>query len=121
MRIFTKRFTGDKDCINVMTCPKCKSKLRKVLVSVHGAKKKVASYQCPKCDYFEFEPKSSREVVEELREAPLKIKQKVVKLSQDRLGIYFNSHVVRSLNLAKVEDIFVSVPDKRHIVLELKN
>ncbi|OGM01819.1 hypothetical protein A3K72_03395 [Candidatus Woesearchaeota archaeon RBG_13_36_6] len=103
----------------MVKCPKCNSELKKVNVSVHGAQSKVISYQCPKCDYFEFEPESSKKVVEELRETPLKIKQKIVKLSQDRLGIYLNSHVVRSLNLKKGEDIFVSVPDKKHIVLEL--
>jgi hypothetical protein len=58
--------------------------------------------------------------VEELRESPLKIKQRIVKLSQDRLGIYFNSHLVRSLKIKKGENIYVSVPDKRHIVLELE-
>ena len=102
-----------------MKCPKCNAALRKVEVSVHGAKNKAISYQCANCDYFEFEPNSSRKVVEELRETPLKIKQKVIKLSQDRLGIYFNSHIVRSLQLKKGEEIYLSVPDKKHIVLEL--
>lgn len=101
-------------------CPKCNSNLRIVKVNVYGARAKALSYQCPKCDYFEFEPKSSKKVVEELRETPLKIKQRIVKLSQDRLGIYFNSHVVRSLRLQKGEDLYISVPDKNHIVLELK-
>jgi len=100
-------------------CPKCRSKMKKVEVNVAGAASKATSYQCPQCDYFEFEPESSRKVVEELREAPLKIKQKIVKLSQDRLGIYFNSHVARSLNLRKGENVYISVPDKRHIVIEV--
>lgn len=102
-----------------MKCKRCGSRLRKVKVSVHGAKSKAISYQCPDCDYFEFEPQSSMKVVEELRETPLKIKQKIVKLSSERLGIYLNSHVVRSLNIKKGGDIYVSVPDKKHIVLEL--
>ena len=102
-----------------MNCPECDSNLKKVEVKVHGAKQKAVSYQCPKCDYFEFEPESSKKVVEELRETPLKIKQKIVKLSQDRLGMYFNSHIVRSLNLRKGEDIYASVPDKKHILLEI--
>jgi transposase-like protein len=104
-----------------MKCPKCESNLKKVEVSVAGAQTKAVSYQCPNCDYFEFEPESSKKVVEELRETPLKIKQKIVKLSQDRLGIYFNNNVVRSLGIKKGEDIYVSVPDKRHIILELRN
>lgn len=88
---------------------------------MHGAENKAISYQCPNCDYFEFEPLSSTRVIEELRETPLKIKQKIVKLSQDRLGIYLNNHVVRSLSLKKGEDLYVSVPDKKHIVLEIGN
>lgn len=102
-----------------MRCPNCNTTLKKVEVNVHGATSKAVSYQCSKCDYFEFEPMSSKKVVEELRETPLKIKQKIVKLSQDRLGIYFNSHVVRSLNLKKGEEVYISVPDKKRIVLEL--
>jgi len=104
-----------------MKCPECNSILRKIEVNVHGAKQKVISYQCPKCEHFEFEPESSKKVVEELRETPLKIKQKIVKLSQDRLGMYFNNHIIRSLNLKKGENIYASVPDKKHIVLELGN
>jgi hypothetical protein len=102
-----------------MKCPKCDSSLKKVEVSVHGAKQKAISHQCTKCDYFEFESESSKKVVEELRETPLKIKQKIVKLSQDRLGMYFNNHIVRSLNLKKGEDIYASVPDKKHIIIEI--
>ena len=102
-----------------MRCPKCKKNLKKVEVNVHGAKSKATSYQCHKCDYFEFEPLSSRKVVEELHESPLKIKQKIVKLSQERLGIYFNKNIVNSLNIKKGEEIYVSVPDSRHIILEL--
>ena len=104
-----------------MKCPKCSLNLRKVNVKVQGAENKVISYQCPNCDYFEFEPTSSKKVIEELRETPLKIKQKIVKISQDRLGIYFNNNIIRSLDLKKGEDVYVSVPDKRHIILELKD
>lgn len=47
------------------------------------------------------------------------MKQKIVKLSQDRLGIYLNAHVVRGLKLRKGRDIYVSVPDEKHIIPEL--
>lgn len=94
--------------------------MKRVEVSVSGAKNKVISYQCPKCDYFEFGPESSKRVIEELRQTPLKIKQKIVKLSSERLGIYFNSHIVRSLNLKKGEAIYVSVPDSKRILIELE-
>jgi len=102
-----------------MNCPQCIAELRKVKVNVFGAKNKVLSYQCPKCAYFAFEPESSKKVIEELKKTPLKIKQKIVKLSKDRLGMYFNSNIVRSLELKKGEEIFISVPDKKHIVLEI--
>jgi len=104
-----------------MKCPKCSSELKKVFVSVHGATQKALSYQCTNCDYFEFEPQSSQKVLAELREGPLKIKQKIIKLSGERLGIYFNNNVVHSLQLKKGEEILLSVPDKKHIVLEIKN
>ena len=104
-----------------MECPKCNTRLRKVEVGVQGARSKAVSYQCTKCDYFEFEPKSSQKVIQELRETPLKIKQRVVKLSQDRLGIYFNNNVVRSLGIKKGEEIYLSVPDKNHILIELED
>ncbi|MBI2146338.1 zf-TFIIB domain-containing protein [Candidatus Woesearchaeota archaeon] len=104
-----------------MNCPKCNSNMNEVEVNVQGAKNKALSYQCSKCDYFEFEPKSSKKVVEELRETPLKIKQKIVTLSQDRLGMYFNNNIVRSLDLKRGEEIYVSVPDKKHIVIEVRS
>lgn len=102
-----------------MKCPKCKSKINKINVKIAGAKQEVISYQCPKCSYFEFEPKSSKKVIQELRETPLKIKQKIINLSQDRLGMYFNKDIARSLDLKKGEDVLVSVPDKKHILIEL--
>ncbi len=101
-------------------CQHCKTLLKKVEVKIHGAQSKAISYQCPNCDYFEFEHNSSQKVIEELRETPLKIKQNIIKLSQDRLGIYFNQNVVRSLGLKNGEEIYLSVPDKRHIVLEVR-
>ena len=102
-----------------MKCPECEANLKKVEVKVQGAKNKAVSYQCPNCEHFEFEPESSKKVVEELREAPLKIKQKIVKLSQDRLGMYINRDVARSLNLKGGEEVYVSVPDKKHLVVNL--
>jgi hypothetical protein len=104
-----------------MKCLKCNKKLRKTAVKVSRAKNKAISCQCEKCDYFEFEPESSIKVVDELRETPLKIKQKIVKLSADRLGQYLNSHIVRSLNIKKGDEVNVSVPDKKHIVIELED
>jgi hypothetical protein len=101
-----------------MKCPNCQSKLRKVLVKIYGAKNKAITYQCPKCDYYEFEQSSSKKVVDELR-TTLKIKQTIVKLSQDRLGMYINKDIARSLNLKGGEEVLVSLPDKNHILIEI--
>ena len=104
-----------------MRCPKCNSTLRKVNVDIEGAEQRAISYQCTKCDYFEFDGKSAAKVVQELKtkETPLKIKQKIIKLSQDRLGMYFNKNIVESLELKAGENIYISVPDKDHIILKI--
>lgn len=104
-----------------MRCQKCSSNLRKIEVSIEGAKQKAISYQCTKCDYFEFEEKSAAKVVKELKtkETPLKIKQKIIKLSQGRLGMYFNKNIVDSLELKAGEEVHVSIPDKDHIILKI--
>src|SRR3989344_5086529 len=104
-----------------LVCPNCSSKLKKVEVDVEGAEQKATSFQCTRCDYFEFEGKSAAKVVKELksRETPLKIKQKIIKLSQDRLGMYFNKNIVESLKLKAGEEVQVSVPDKGHILLRI--
>lgn len=106
-----------------MKCPKCKKKMDHELVKIEGAIQKVKSYQCPNCDHFEFEDTSSKKVLAELvaTENPLKIRQKIIKLSADRLGVYINKHIIESLDLKAGTEIFVSVPDKKHIVLELKS
>lgn len=105
-----------------MKCPKCKSTLKKVKVEVEGAKNKATSYQCPKCSYVEFDKSPVAKVVQELKagESPLKIKQKIVKLSQNRLGLHLNQNIIRSLNLKAGKDVFVSVPDRKRIVQNLK-
>jgi|SRR3989344_2770442 len=104
-----------------MQCPLCKSQLKKRKVNIEGARQKVLSYQCSNqdCIYFEFDEESSKKVVAELKakETQLKIKQKIVKLSKGRLGTYFNTNIIRSINLKPGEDIYVSVPDKKHIVI----
>ena len=104
-----------------MKCPECGSNIRKVKVSVEGAGQKAISYQCTKCDYFEFEEKSAAKVVKELKakETPLKIRQKIIRLSQGRLGMYFNKNVVESLELKAGEQVQISVPDKDHIILKI--
>ncbi len=106
-----------------MKCPRCRSVLKRRGVEIEGATNKALSYQCPKCDYVEFEKESAIKVIEELKqkETPLQIRQKIIKLSQNRLGIYLNQNIVRSLNIKAGEEIFISVPDKKHIILNLEN
>ena len=106
-----------------MKCPECNKGLKKIKIKIQDANTPVTSFQCGSCGYFEFEEKEIGKAIEEikLKEMPLKIKQKIIKLSQDRLGMYFNRDVVRSLDLKSGEDIFVSIPDKNHIVLKIDN
>ena len=106
-----------------MRCPECNKNVKKVDVKVEGAENKVQSYQCTSCNYVDFEPESSKKVIAELKakETPLKIKQKIVKLSANRLGIYLNKHVVESLALKPGKEIAVSVPDKKHILLNIES
>src|SRR3990167_9935511 len=106
-----------------MKCPKCSAQLKEIKVKIQDADSSVTSYQCCGCGYFDFEGKSMEKAISEIRarEAPLKIKQKIIKLSHDRLGMYINRDVARSLNLKGGEEVYVSVPDKKHLVVNLAN
>jgi|TARA_B100001971_G_C18226504_1_gene560840 predicted nucleic-acid-binding Zn-ribbon protein len=106
-----------------MQCPKCNAKMNEVKVKIQDADSPVTSYQCGKCGYFDFEEKSINKAISEIKvkEAPLKIKQKIIKLSHDRLGMYINRDIARSLNLKGGEEVYVSVPDKKHLVVDVGN
>jgi len=113
-----KRNKGDK-----MKCPKCNAKMKEVEVKIQDADSPVASYQCSNCGYFDFEEKSINKAIGEIKakESILKIKQKIIKLSHDRLGMYINRDVARSLNLKGGEEVYVSVPDKKHLIVDLSS
>lgn len=104
-----------------MNCPKCSAQLKEIKVKIQDADSPVTSYQCGKCGYFDFEGKSMENAIAQIKakEAPLKIKQKIIKLSHDRLGMYINRDVARSLKLKGGEDVYVSVPDKNHLVVNI--
>lgn len=104
-----------------MQCIKCDSKMKEVKIKIQDADSPVTSYQCAKCSHFDFEEKSISKAIEEIKEkeAPLKIKQKIIKLSHDRLGMYINQDVARCLDLKGGEEVFVSVPDKKHMVVNV--
>jgi len=53
-----------------------------------------------------------------VQNSPLTIKHTVVKVSKDRLGMYFNANIIRSLGLKKGEELFISVPDKDTIIIK---
>jgi len=102
-------------------CPQCKKSLKEITVKIQDAKSPVTSYQCGNCGYFDFEDKSINKAIDEIKEKEqtLKIKQKIIKLSHDRLGMYINRDVARSLNLKGGEEVYVSVPDDKHIVVNI--
>ena len=106
-----------------MKCPKCNAQMKEVKVKIQDADSPVTSYQCGKCGYFDFEEKSINKAIDEIkvRESTLKIKQKIIKLSHGRLGMYLNRDVARSLNLKGGEEVYVSVPDKKHLVVNVGN
>lgn len=108
--------------MNTKICPQCKNTLKEITVKIQDADTPVISYQCGKCGYFEFDKKSGDKAIREIRkkETALKMKQKIVKLSKDRLGMYINKDVARSLGLKGGENIYISVPDKKHIVIEME-
>ena len=97
--------------------------MKEIKVKIQDADSPVTSYQCSKCGYFDFEDKSINKAINEIKakETPLKIKQKIIKLSHDRLGMYINRDVARSLNLKGGEDVYISVPDKKRIVVDVHN
>ena len=103
-----------------MKCKECKNLMRKITVRVEGATRKAIAYECKYCGNIEFDKKSGLRVVAELerKAGPLKVEQKIIKLSHDRLGTYFNKNVVKSINLKAGENVKLVIPDKKHIILE---
>jgi len=104
-----------------MKCPKCNAQMKEVKVKIQEAEGPVTSYQCGECGYFDFEENSINRAINEikLKEAPLKIKQKIIKLSHDRIGMYINRDVARSLDLKGGEEILVSIPNKNRVVVDV--
>ena len=102
-------------------CPQCGSKMRAISVKIQDADSPVTSYQCGKCGYFELEDKSIKKAIDEIKtkEMALQIRQRIIKLSQGRLGMYINRDVARSLNLKGGEEVYISVPDKKHMIVNV--
>lgn len=104
-----------------MKCVECNHLMKEVKVKIQDADSLATSYQCGKCGHFDFEDKSIGKVIEEIKakESPLKIKQKIIKISQDRLGIYLTKDVTRSLHLRAGEEVYVSVPCEKRIIVDV--
>lgn len=65
-------------------CPRCETKLRHVQVSTWSAKQKVLSFQCPKCDYFSFDPITAKKVVDELKKNAPRVRQEITKVIRNK-------------------------------------
>ncbi|MEK6932493.1 MAG: hypothetical protein AABW56_01720 [Nanoarchaeota archaeon] len=108
----------------ILKCPNCSNLMKEIKVKIQNADSLVTSYQCGKCGYFDFEDFSINKAINEIKlkeQSPLRIKQRVIKLSQGRIGMYFNQDVARSVNLKPGKEVYVSVPDKKHILIKLED
>jgi hypothetical protein len=102
-------------------CPECEKEMRRISVEVEGSDTKSIGYRCDNCNNLEFDKKSGMKVVKELREKEaLSIQQKLINLSHGRVGTYFNKNIVRSLNLKAGMQISITVPDKKHMIIEIE-
>ncbi len=103
-------------------CPECGKNLRMVMVSIEDAETKAKTYQCPHCDYFRFDPLNKDKIMKEVKQKEqLRAKQKIIKFSNNRLGVYLNPNIVKSLDLRAGEEVNISVPDPKHILVSLKS
>jgi hypothetical protein len=95
--------------------------MKNIKVKIQDASTPALSYQCGKCGYFDFEQSSIAKAVAEIKvkEHPLKLRQKIIKLSGGRLGMYISKDVARSLNLHGGEDILVSVPSEKRLLVDI--
>ena len=104
-----------------MKCPKCSHEMTKLHQTEEDKQQKVTSHHCMRCEHIEFERVYPElEIMEDVEKHTLEIKQNIVKLSHNRLGMYFNKNIIQSLGLKAGEEVLVSVPEKKRIVIKLK-
>ena len=96
-------------------CPNCHTEAKAVERLIEEA----VRYQCGTCEYSKLEPVESRTATPPLMSSPLQLKQKITTLSQGRLGLYLNQDVVRSLGLKAGQEIHLSVPDEKTVVINI--
>ncbi len=110
-----------------MDCKKCGGKLERFAVEVEDSDLPSEGFECKKCGELFFDEKKSKAIAEDLKkkesfkELPaLSIRQKVIKLSKNRLGFYFNKDLARCAKLKAGEPIEVSLLDKKRILIEVE-
>lgn len=110
-----------------MKCKKCGGTLERFALEVEDSDLPSEGFECRKCGELFFDERKSKEVVEDLKrkellnELPaLSIKQKVIKLSKNRLGFYFNKDIARCAKLKAGEPIEVRLLNKKKILLEIE-
>ncbi|MFH1587395.1 MAG: hypothetical protein ABID38_06055 [Candidatus Diapherotrites archaeon] len=110
-----------------MKYEKCGGNLKKFKVDVEDSDLPSEGFECTKCGELFFDEEKSKKVVEDLKrkeilkELPaLSIKQKIVKLSKDRLGFYLNKDIARCTGLKAGEEIEVSLLDKKRILVKVE-
>ena len=96
-------------------CPNCHLELKPAEVLVEETVK----YECEKCAYAHHEPKESRKEMATKGLSPLTLRQKITTLAQGRLGLYLSQDVVRSLKLKAGQEVHVSVPDEKTLMIKL--
>ena len=96
-------------------CPNCHTEAKAAERIIEEA----VRYQCGTCEYSKLEPVESRTATPPILSSPLQLKQKITTLAQGRLGLYLSQDVVRSLGLKAGQEVFLSVPDGKKIMIEL--
>jgi hypothetical protein len=110
-----------------MKCKKCGGGVEKFAVKVEDSDLPSRGFECKKCGELFFDEKKSKAIVAHLKKKELlgdlpalSIRQKIIKLSKNRLGFYFNKDIARCAKLKAGEPIEVRLLDKKRIMVEIK-
>ena len=110
-----------------MKCKKCGGTLKRFAVKAENSDLGSEGFECKQCGELLFDEKKSKAIDEDhkrkdlCQELPaLSIRQKVIKLSKNRLGFYFNKDIARCAKLKAGEPIEVRLLDKKRIMVEVK-
>ncbi len=115
-----------------ISCPNCHVEVKPTERIIEEA----VRYQCGSCEYSKLEPVlpqeakllgpqepsgscGSRTATPPILSSPLQLKQKITTLAQGRLGLYLSQDVVRSLGLKAGQEVFMSIPDEKKILINI--